>query len=243
MITAPATLLATLLIGFTLGLRHALDTDHMVAVSTLVARERSIWKSTKIGAVWGLGHTATLLVMGVLIIVLGLKIPESLVPYLEVAVAAMLIFLGARTFWQLMRGQGHFCTHNHGETHVHTHFHQFGAHECADEPNVIKRDGAHRQSFLVGMVHGLSGSAELMLLVLATIRQPVWALTYIAMFGMGMMVAMFLITTAFALALDFTSRSKVASWKQIDLGLRALTGAASCGFGAYLLWGIAGLAA
>lgn len=233
--SAPVSLAATLAVGFALGLRHALDTDHVVAVSTLVAREKSVWKSTRIGAAWGLGHTATLFLMGALILVLGLRIPSSVGPLLETAVAWMLIFLGARTLWQWRRGEGHFCTHKHEKGHSHTHFHKKGEHECADETAPVKRASAGRGSFWVGAVHGLSGSAELMLLVLATIRHPLWALVYITVFGLGMMVAMFFMTALFSFALGFASRFKGAKWSRIDFGLRAFTGVVSLGFGAYLL--------
>lgn len=231
---APASLLATLAVGFVLGLRHALDADHVVAVSTLVAREKNLWKSTSIGAIWGLGHTATLFGMGFLIIVLGFQIPASLSHWLEFGVAAMLIFLGARTLFQWRCGQGHFCTHQHG-AHSHTHFHQKGAHQCGEEAIFTPNESAPHHSFWVGMVHGLSGSAELMLLVLATIRHPAWALTYIAIFGAGMIVAMFCLTGVFAFALRWTSGLQNSHWNRIDLKVRALTGAASLGFGCYLL--------
>lgn len=236
-----SSLLATLGLGFVLGLRHALDADHVVAVSTLVARERSVWRSTRIGAIWGLGHTFTLFVMGILIIVLGLQISEFWAEKLELAVAAMLIFLGARTLWQWKRGEGHFCTHQH-DGHAHTHFHRFGEHECAQE-TAPQRDSSPKQSFLVGTVHGLSGSAELMLLVLTTIRQPTWALAYIVIFGLGMMCAMFVLTTLFAAALEWTSRIEGAHWNRINVGVRVLTGVISLGFGAHLLWGVIGLGA
>lgn len=232
---APVSLSATLLVGFALGLRHALDTDHVVAVSTLVAREKSVWKSSRIGAAWGLGHTATLFLMGAAILALGLRIPPSVAPLLETAVAFMLIFLGVRTLWQWKRGEGHFCTHEHGQGYSHTHFHTQGEHECEVKTIPLKSAGTVKQPFLVGAVHGLSGSAELMLLVLATIRHPLWALVYIAVFGLGMMVAMFFMTTLFSLALGFAARFKGAGWSRIDSGMRALTGAASLGFGAYLL--------
>lgn len=232
--SANASLFATLALGFALGLRHALDADHVVAVSTLVARERSVWRSTQIGAIWGLGHTFTLLVMGVLIIVLGLQIPEFWAEKLELAVAAMLIFLGARTLWQWKRGEGHFCTHQH-DGHSHTHFHRWGEHECAQQSEEKPRAAA-RQPFLVGVVHGLSGSAELMLLVLSTIRHPAWALTYIVIFGLGMMGAMFVLTSLFSFALGAASRFN-GGWNRLDLTLRGLTGAASLGFGTHLAFG------
>lgn len=210
----PSSLFATMTIGFALGLRHALDTDHLVAVSTLVARERSFWRSTRVGAIWGLGHTATLFVMGLAIIVLGWRIPDRVEHWLELSVAVMLVLLGARTLY-LWRHQGRPRSDNSHHT--------------------TQKRGAPHQSFWVGMVHGLSGSAELMLLVLATIHQPVWALIYITIFGAGMMVAMFVLTAVLARLLDLTARFK-DGWKQVDNGLRALTGIGSLCFGTFLLW-------
>ncbi|RYX85220.1 hypothetical protein EON83_06395 [bacterium] len=230
----PASIAATLGIGFVLGLRHALDTDHIVAVGTLVARERSFWRSTQIGAIWGLGHTVTLFAMGLLIIGFGLSIPENVGHWLELSVAAMLILLGARTLWLWKRGEGHICAHEHNG-HRHVHFHKYGQHPCADAPPTPSGQGRHSQSFLVGMVHGLSGSAELMLLVLATIHQPLWALVFIAIFGVGMMVAMFALTAIFARLLTFTARFQ-NGWAYVDSGLRVFSGVASVAFGSFLLW-------
>ena len=233
--SAPASLMATLGIGLVLGLRHALDTDHLVAVGTLVARERSFWRGARIGVVWGLGHTATLFVMGLLTIALRLSVPSGVGMWLQLAVAGMLVFLGVRTLWLWRRGEGHICAHEH-DGHQHAHFHQHGQHSCANPPAPAKsRDAVHHQSFWVGMVHGLSGSAELMLLVLATIRHPLWALIYIAVFGVGMIVAMFALTAMLARVLSFTARFQ-NGWTRVDDGLRAFSGVASLGFGAFLLW-------
>lgn len=246
--TTPSSLFATLLLGFILGLRHALDIDHIVAVSTLVAREKNFWRSTRIGAIWGLGHTATLLVMGLLIIVLGLHISEGLAFWLQMAVAAMLIFLGAKTLWDIKTGRGHFCTHHHQDGATHTHFHRHGEHACAKslshhKPNEAdnkqqtqRPTAANLQSFWVGMIHGLSGSAELMLLILATIRYPAWALAYIASFGAGMIVAMFAITSVLSCVFGWAGRQNQVLWMRIDRGLRALTGTTSLSFGCYLVW-------
>lgn len=227
----------TLGIGLALGLKHALDVDHVVAVSTLVARERSLWRSTLVGAIWGAGHTATLLLMGLLIIVLGLKISDGAARMLQAGVALMLIFLGARTLWAWKSGRGHVCAHDHGGGE-HVHFHRRGEHLCAEDsqnsPAPRQDATSGRQSFLVGAVHGLSGSAELMLLVLATIRHPLWALIYIGVFGLGMIAAMFAMTTIFSGFLSLSSRAKGTSWAAIDGGMRGLCGAASLGFGLYL---------
>ena len=101
----------TLGISFILGLKHALDTDYVVAVSTLVTRENSFWRSSIVGAVWGLGHTLTLLIMVLIVIVLGWKIPNHVVQWLEMGVALMLIVLGARALWEWRRGDAHLCAY------------------------------------------------------------------------------------------------------------------------------------
>ena len=242
----------TLGISFILGLKHALDTDHVVAVSTLVTRENSFWRSSIVGAVWGLGHTLTLLIMGLIVIVLGWKIPNRVAQWLEMGVALMLIVLGVRALWEWRRGNAHLCAHTHGEGehgHHHAHFHRHGEHACAhdevetsstrtvkngDENNMASQRNSKMQSFLVGTVHGLSGSATLMLLVLSTIRHPSWGLIYIAVFGLGMMISMFAISAVFSFALSLTSRWSENGWGGLDRTLRVATGVASLTFGLYL---------
>lgn len=246
----------TLGVGFVLGLKHALDTDHVVAVSTLVAREGGFWRSSIVGALWGLGHTLTLLIMGLVVIVLGWKIPDSTAQWLEMGVALMLMILGARALWEWRRGDAHLCVHSHDEgesAHDHAHFHRHGEHACAhdkeltsstqtsgngDNSKPVARRNRKMQSFLVGTVHGLSGSAALMLLVLSTIRHPLWGLTYIAVFGSGMMISMFAMSAVFSFALSLTARWSKSGWGALDRTLRVATGAASLSFGLYLTYQI-----
>ena len=235
----------TLGVGFVLGLRHALDTDHIVAVSTLVARERNVWRSTRIGAIWGLGHTATLFAMGILIVALGWKLPEAAEPFLKSAVAAMLILLGAHALWDCLKGRGHVCVHEH-QGHSHAHFHRHGEHECADKTLAVEtlaetpevKSEKHHQTFCVGVVHGLSGSAELMLLVLATIRDPKLALVYIAVFGLGMMTGMFALTALFSRLIHWSRGLTERGLPSFDRALVGASGLASFGFGLYLASGI-----
>src|SRR5262245_25375015 len=177
----PATPTALLTFGFVLGLRHALDVDHLAAVSTIVSERRSLWRSSLVGAVWGLGHTASLLVVAILMIVLHADIPPRVAMTLELGVAAMLVGLGLNLLWTLWRGgRLHHHVHAHGgRLHVHPHVHTPGG-ETAD--------GGHhhvRRPFLVGLVHGLAGSAGLMLVVAASIPQPALALAYVMIFGLG----------------------------------------------------------
>src|SRR5262245_23068819 len=179
--TMPVTPLALLGFGFVLGIRHALDIDHLAAVSTILGERRSLWRSSVVGAVWGIGHTTSLLVVAILMITLHAQIPPRVAMTLELGVAAMLIGLGTNLLWTLWRGGSvHHHVHAHGgRVHVHPHVHVPGREEA---------DGGHhhvRRPFLVGLVHGLAGSAGLMLVVAASIPQPALALAYVVLFGAG----------------------------------------------------------
>src|SRR5215510_15000586 len=124
---------AALILGFVLGLRHALDPDHLIAVSTIVSEHKSVARSSLIGTFWGLGHTASLLGLGVIILLLRTSIPKNIEPLMEIPVALMLIALGASTAWRAVRERGwriHTHTHSHdkGEPHTHIHVHTGQAH-------------------------------------------------------------------------------------------------------------------
>jgi len=201
--------LGVLGLGFVLGLRHALDVDHVAAVSTIVTQRRSLWASSLVGAVWGLGHTASLLAVGLVVIGLRAEIPPRLASFFELGVAAMLIGLGANLLWTIARGGWvHVHAHAHdGRAHVHPHVHASGA---------VRHDhgfGAGRRPFFVGLVHGLAGSAALMLAVLATIPSRPLALAYVAVFGAGsiggMLVMGALLGVPLALAAERFARADV----------------------------------
>src|SRR5229473_1113071 len=149
--------LSTLGLGFVLGLKHATEADHLVAVSTIVSERRSIWQSAGVGALWGIGHTASLLVAGIFVVGLGVAIPEPVANVLELLVALMIVFLGMRLV------HAHIHSHTHGgKQHTHVHF--------ADEQHTNGHSGLSGwRPILVGIVHGLAGSAALTLLVLSTV--------------------------------------------------------------------------
>ncbi len=159
-----------LFLGLALGLRHALDADHLVAIGTLVPREHRLRGALRTGALWGLGHLVTILGLGVAIVAFGVHLDERVNWALEMLVALMLIALGCSS---LRRG------HERRQARV----------------------GAWRP-VLVGVVHGLAGSASLALLALATIRQPVVALAYLALFGVGTVVGMAGVTVVLSLSLS-----------------------------------------
>jgi len=176
-------------LGFVLGLRHALDTDHLVAVSTVLA-ERPSWRaSSLVGLSWGVGHTVVLLVVGAIVLVLRVPIPESLAVAAEVVVGLMLVGLGGLLGMKLIRERWHLHRHDHdGMRHVHFHSHRLAqnhAHGHWWQESV--------RPLCIGMAHGLAGSAALLLLVVASAESIMDGLLYIAVFGCGSILGMMLI--------------------------------------------------
>lgn len=227
----PTSPLALLGLGFALGLRHALDVDHLAAVSAIVSRRAGLWRSSAIGALWGLGHTAALLAVAVVVIALQASIPPAVEHALELGVAAMLVGLGVGLLRGLWRGGTvHLHVHEHdGRRHVHPHVHAAG----------LDRDHTHHaritaRPVLVGMVHGLAGSAGLMLAVLATIPQPAVALGYVGAFGVGSVGGMAAMSTLLGLPLAWAARR----FARVELVLQASSAVASVAVGLWLAWDI-----
>ena len=261
MIPANAAPLAIALLGLLLGMRHATDPDHVIAVTTILSRERRLVVVARVGVVWGLGHTLTVLLVGAAIIVFKIAIPARLGLAMEFAVAVVLIMLGVGAAASLIRKAAtrmrasssedeglvvHAHAHAHGDAvHLHPHVH-VGPHENTDDamhhdhripadrlPPLAARRPLLR-SFAVGLVHGLAGSAAIALLVLSAIPQPLWATLYLAIFCAGTIVGMGLITTA--IATPFMVASRRASW--IHQGLVTGSGLLSFGFGLFLAYQI-----
>ncbi len=249
------------LLGLLLGMRHATDPDHVIAVTTILSRERRLMTAARIGIVWGLGHTLTVLIVGAAIIVFRIAIPTRLGLAMEFAVAVVLILLGAgataslmRRFAARMRGTWpdrenlvvHAHPHTHGDTaHSHPHVH-VGAGENADDrihhDHRIATDNLPAfesrrpllKSFGVGLVHGLAGSAAIALLILSAIPQPLWATLYLAIFCLGTIIGMGTITVA--IATPFVVASRKVSW--LHHGLVTGSGLLSFGFVLFLAYRI-----
>jgi len=212
-------------IGFFLGMRHATDPDHVVAVSTIVSREKSVPRAGWIGVLWGVGHTITILVVGAAIILFDFVIPPRLGLALEFSVALMLILLGVLNLTGAMKWISHELSpthpdlpssrigaHSHlhfhdGTIHVHPHTHDDNAQHHTKEVDpphwlaspFVKLGWFHSlRPLLIGIVHGLAGSAAVALLVLGTIHDARWAIFYLLLFGIGTIAGMMLITLAFA---------------------------------------------
>ena len=227
-----ASVWAALTLGFSLGLRHALDPDHLVAVTTIVSEHKSLARSSIVGTFWGLGHTASLLIIGLVVILLRSSIPDRVALWMEMGVAVMLIVLGANVLWRVARERGikiHTHTHSHDDQPAHEHVH-FHSHSDHDHLHRMFRLG--RRPFVVGMVHGVAGSAALTLGVLATIPSITLGLVYIAVFGLGSVGGMLLMSAVIGAPFAVTARR----FSRLNGGIRLAAGLLSVVFGFMLGW-------
>lgn len=229
-------LLVIVAIGFVLGMRHATDPDHVVAISTIVTREQKIGKSALIGLAWGIGHTLTILAMGTVIVAFRIALPPRAGLAMEMAVAVMIVVLGLRNLGGLAwwrkppPAAEHPGSHAHGDC-VHTH-----AHRLPLAP-VDRRVGAlagYRlaRPLVVGIVHGLAGSAAIALLVLSTLPRLRWAVLYLGVFGVGTIAGMTLITVALASTFSFGRRR----FARLDRHFQVAAGMISLAFGLFIAY-------
>jgi len=266
------TLLSAILLGFFLGLRHATDADHVIAVATIVGRERRIGAAAMVGALWGVGHTATVGLVGAAVILFGVAIPERLAHAMEFGVGLMLIGLGVAALMRWVRtdraaytpitpvtpvtpatmhphaareslvGARHAHTHGHGDfVHSHRHGHGRGDHghpeDATPDSWLDRRFGrlglyARARPLLIGVVHGLAGSAAVALLALGTIRDPWWGVAYLFVFGLGTMAGMILITMLIAVPFAMSS----GRLPRLNAALQAAAGVLSTLFGLLIAW-------
>ena len=217
---------AVLAAGFVIGLRHALDADHLAAVSAIVSDRKSIWSSSIVGGLWGVGHTISLFLIGLLVVLLKIRISETAEAYLEAAVGVMLVILGFNVLRKLFAAEMiHIHEHDHnGRAHGHLHAH-------AEREDTASHHSFSPRSVVVGMVHGLAGSAGLMLLVLPTIESPALALVFILIFGVGSIGGMILMSFLMGLPLHFTA----GRFDVINKGLRIVAGLFSLTWGVLLI--------
>lgn len=182
-------LLTFLSVGFLLGLRHALDADHLAAVSTVLAERPSMRASGLVGFWWGVGHTLTLMLVGAVVLVSGVHIPEPFALLAESGVGLLLVVLGGTLALKLFRERWHLHRHVHdGEPHVHLHSHH--RHEDHAHPHWARQS---LRPLLIGMAHGVAGSAALMLVIVSNTSGIGQGLLYIAVFGFGSIAGMLVI--------------------------------------------------
>jgi len=208
-------------LGFLLGLEHAFEPDHVVAVSSLVAKHTNLKKTTMLGTLWGLGHTTTLFLVGIIVLTLKLSIPETIANSLEFIVGLVIILLGIFVIKDVIGNKKHIHTHTHeNKPHIHLHSH--------------KNTGSHahyHKSFSVGLMHGMAGSAALMLLVLSTMDSIILGILYIIIFGIGSIVGMAIVGGLISLPFIYTSKKSTS----INKWIQYATGIFSIGFGLFLL--------
>lgn len=219
-----------LMLGFVLGLRHALDTDHIAAVTTVLAQRPSWRASSLVGLSWGLGHTVVLLLVGALVLVLRVPIPEPIAMAAEFAVGVMLVVLGGLLGIKLVKEQWHMHQHDHdGTKHVHLHSHaQSPGH---GHPHWWRESV---RPLCIGMAHGLAGSAALLLLVVASAHSVMEGLVYITVFGCGSILGMMLI----GLVLSFPVVWSLRLGQPVFLTVQGVASLGSVGLGLSIIYRI-----
>lgn len=218
-------------LGFVLGIKHATEADHLAAVSTIVSERKSLWSSAFIGGLWGLGHTVSLFIAGVFVLLLNYQISEKTERFLEFGVGIMLLLLGLNVLRKILRGgKLHFHTHQHGaHPHVHPHLHTPAS---ADGPETHHGFKFSPRSMFIGMIHGLAGSAALMLLIIPTIESRVVGLLYIVIFGLGSIGGMMIMSFLVGLPFHLTSKN----FNRMNSALQSIAGFASIAIGLYIIY-------
>jgi sulfite exporter TauE/SafE len=222
---------AVLGVGFLIGLKHATEADHLAAVSTIVSERKSLLSSMFIGGIWGLGHTISLVIAGVFVLLLDFQISERTERMLEFCVGVMLVLLGLNVLRKIIQGETlHFHAHEHGaRQHIHPHLHEPGA---ADEPNTHHGFSFSPRALIIGMIHGLAGSAALMLLVIPTIDSRPLGLLYIIIFGVGSIGGMMLMSLLVGLPFSLTA----LRFNRFNYLLQSVAGLVSIGLGLLIIY-------
>ncbi len=224
--------LAVLGFGLILGFKHATEADHVIAVSNIVSEHRKLSKVAVVGGLWGAGHTATLLLVGLVVLLLRVTIPERIANYLEFGVALMIIGLSGSALARALKGRRdvHSHSHFHGASqHTHLHFHDSALehNEAAHQAHTVNRVGL--KPFLVGAMHGLAGSAALTLLVLSQVSSLALGLGYLAIFGIGSIFGMVAVSVIIGLPFAFSAQRLSGA----TLKLQAITGVIGLLFGSW----------
>lgn len=198
-----------LLLGFFIGMQHAMEADHVAAVSSMATGQSSVSKIVSHGAFWGVGHTATLSAVAGSAIIFGTTISEGMSQWLEFGVGIMLVALGAHVLWRLIAERVHFHAHSHGDgtTHMHAHSHK------GEEGQHDKTKHAHDHTamipwrpLVVGLMHGMAGSAALVVLTATQVTTPLVGIFYIILFGVGSIIGMAALSAVIAVPLSYTAK-------------------------------------
>ncbi|PFN99402.1 ABC-type nickel/cobalt efflux system permease component RcnA [Neobacillus bataviensis] len=220
-------LLSILFLGFILGIKHAIEPDHVIAVSTIASQSKKLWRSSLAGVFWGIGHTATLFLVGIILIIMKGNIPEEWAMSFEFLVGIMLVYLGIASILSFKKVHHH--EHQHNEV-VHDHFH----HRAEGAPHLHEHKKiSYRKSLLIGLVHGLGGSAAMVLLTMSSVTSVWEGAVYILIFGLGTTIGMLGFTTI--IGIPFVLSAKKES---VNLKLTRITGLISTAFGLYYMYNL-----
>ncbi len=224
-------------LGFLLGMQHALEADHIAAVSSIAARRSNVADIVRHGLTWGLGHTLTLFAFAGCAILLGRAIPDTFARPLETAVGLMLIGLGAHVLWRLWRDRVHFHAHAHGDGTRHLHLHSHAGESVAHAASAHGHlHGFRWRTLLVGLMHGMAGSAALLVLAVSQAANPATALAYVLLFGAGSMLGMAALSAVIAVPLAVSARW--LTWA--NRGLQGAVGAVTIAVGVGTIWAAGG---
>ncbi len=222
-------ILLVLGVGGLLGFRHAFEPDHLAAVSTLASRQGSLWSAARLGLAWGVGHTATVGAIAVLVVALGVRVPAALWPTAELVVAGLLVLLGGVVVWRYARGRWHMHVHAHDQNpHLHLHSHAAGT----SHAHLHAADA--RRSLGFGIAHGLAGSGAIAVLLVAAAPTAGLRLAYFAAFGAGTIGGMLAVSITLG-ALIRVASARGARWATL---LHVGSALVSVVAGAALAWGV-----
>ncbi len=222
-----ASFLTVLSIGFIVGIKHAMEPDHVIAVSTIASHTKKLGKASLAGIFWGSGHTLTLLLVGMLLIWMKGAIPETWAMSLEFIVGIMLVYLGLTSILSFRKRSIHLRRHEH-DGNVHHHLQAIGYRDTHEG-----NKASFAKSAIIGMVHGLAGSAAMVLLTMSTVQTEWEGLLYILVFGAGTIVGMLICTTI--IGIPFVLSAKNIS---LNAALTRITGLISIAFGCYYMYNL-----
>ena len=217
--------MSILALGFLIGLKHALEADHVAAVATLVSSGSSIPEAARIGAIWGIGHSFALLVTGFVVVTLDTVVPDQFVRYLELAVGIMLVGLGMDVVRRVVVDRIHFHVHRHNDGTVHFHAHSHRSERGHAKHSHQHSTGLGARALAVGLLHGLAGSAVLILMALAKVESLLDAAVYLCLFGIGSIAGMAVLSLVIAIPFRVTSQRLrwAGNLLQCGLGLATIT--------------------
>lgn len=223
-----------LFLGFLIGMRHALEADHVAAVAVLATRAKSVRQAVPLGIMWGMGHTLTLFAFGAAIVALNSHIPPNISAILEGLVGVMLVGLGVDVIYRLVKKRIHFHIHTHArdKSHIHAHSHEGETHHDVKAHAHEHFSGMPGRALVVGMMHGLAGSAALVLLTMQSVEPISSRFIYILLFGLGSVAGMGILSFAIAIPLRYAANSMTWAYN----GLSAVLGLFSIGLGAMTIY-------